>query len=54
MRNIRIFLLRVIIGTWMIPISWITLFPLLCLLGGVKEAIQDTIYFDSCVWNGMP
>lgn len=49
----RIYLLRILVASCMIPMIWIVIFPLALLLSGFKIAIQDIIYINKCLWNGM-
>jgi hypothetical protein len=51
--NVRIILLRIFIGSWMIPASWILVWPLIALLVGTKSATEETISLDHALWNGL-
>ena len=53
MMNMRIILLRVLIASWMIPLSWVVMLPLFALLAGWEIGISDTIDFNYFLWNGM-
>ena len=49
---IRIILLRVLLASWLIPLSWIICFPIGLLLFGGKEAIKITTDFNYVLWYG--
>jgi len=51
--NMRIILLRILIASWMIPFSWVLIFPIFVLLTGWDEGIDITIELNSDLWNGM-
>lgn len=51
--NVRILLLRILIASWMIPASWIVVWPLIALLVGTKVATKDVIDLDRTLWNGL-
>lgn len=51
--NARIVLLRVLLASWCIPMSWIVMWPLFYLLSGAKVATNDIIDFDRRLWNGL-
>jgi hypothetical protein len=49
----RIYLLRILIASWMIPFSWIIIFPISILFSGSKIAIGDIVEFNETLWNGF-
>lgn len=49
----RIFLLRLLIGSWMIPFIWIMFFPILWLIAGVDYAIKDALEITKDLWFGI-
>ena len=50
--KLRIFLLRILIASWMIPVSWVIMWPLFALMSGVKEGTDGVIDFNRSLWNG--
>lgn len=51
--KIRILLLRVLVASWAIPVSWIVFWPLFMLMSGVQHATKDVIDFNYSLWNGL-
>lgn len=51
--KLRIFLLRLLIASWMIPVSWIFLWPLAVLMAGLKVGTDDVIFLNRSLWYGM-
>lgn len=51
--TLRIVMLRILLAWWMIPASWIVVFPLFALLGGVDEAMLCVIDLNDALWNGI-
>ena len=52
MRTFLIFLLRVLISWWYIPIMTIGGFPLWCLLGGWDAAVKCLKFTIDMMWYG--
>lgn len=50
--TIRIILLRVLLASWGIPLSWLVLCPLFTLTSGWKIAVEDVANFNRFLWNG--
>ncbi len=48
----RIFLLRVLIASWMIPLMWTIGFMFASLIFGVEEAFDGTKDITNTLWNG--
>ena len=48
----RILLLRLLIGWWVIPVAWLLLWPLLYLIGGVEDATETLKYTTKLYWYG--
>lgn len=51
--KMRILLLRVFITSWMIPLCWILLFPIIYLLGGYWEAKYLCSLISKEFWTGV-
>ena len=49
----RILFLRVLIASWMIPLFWIFLFPIVYLLGGYWEAKHLCGLISKEFWSGV-
>lgn len=49
----RIILLRILLGWWMIPFALIFIFPLFWLLSGLETAINDIKELSRDLWYGM-
>ena len=52
-KKIIIFLLRALLGWWIIPFLWIVGFPLFWLIGGVIESGNACVEFSKFMWNGV-
>lgn len=51
--NMRIVLLRLLIGWWAIPLLWMVLWPIACLISEKKqEAIEFVKAVCDLYWNG--
>jgi len=49
----RLFLLRILLSWWMIPASWLTIFPLIYLLSGdTNDAKYEVMQFCKYIWHG--
>ena len=48
----RIILLRILIASWVIPFSWILMFPVFALLAGWRVGFNDVIEFNRYLWHG--
>lgn len=48
----RIFLLRALIASWMIPFIWTLGFVFACLVFGVDEAFDGAKDITNTLWNG--
>ena len=54
MISLRKILLRLIVGWWMVPATWVIVFPLMRLMSETnKEAINDCIDLSKAYWNGF-
>lgn len=53
MRSVRIFLLRVLLSSWMAPGPWLVVWPLVALLSGVKDANRVCVDVSKTYWNGV-
>ena len=50
----RIFLLRLLIGWWIVPFAWLLMFPIGYLItGDYYETVEDTKWFCNYIWNGL-
>jgi len=49
----RLFLLRLLISWWMIPISWTVIFAFLWLMAGWHEAVAIAEDLTHSFWYGM-
>lgn len=50
---LRLFLLRILIASWMIPFTWTLIFALAWLMHGTDEAIDISKDFTDILWNAL-
>jgi len=53
MKTIRVFLLRILIGWYMVPLFWIVLLPLFYLISGKwNQSTEDIREATKIIWYG--